>query len=140
MLAGGAVIGGEGNGGVIYPALHPGRDALVGIAMILQALAQGGGTLRDLTAAFPPVVMLKEKLALTGAFDRAPWVAALEALGPGAIDARDGLKWTGAEAWVHVRPSNTEPIVRVIAEASDARAARALVDELRGHHGRRAGV
>jgi len=139
MLAGGAVIGGEGNGGVIYPALHPGRDALVGIAMILQALAQGGGTLRDLTAAFPPVVMLKEKLALAGAFDRAAWEAALEALGPGAIDARDGLKWTGAGAWVHVRPSNTEPIVRVIAEARDARAVRALVDELRGHHGHRAG-
>ena len=68
MLAGGAVIGGEGNGGVIYPALHPGRDALAGIAMILQSLAERGGSLRDLAAGFPPVAMLKDKLPAGEAF------------------------------------------------------------------------
>jgi len=131
MLAGGAVIGGEGNGGVIYPALHPGRDALVGIAMILQALAEAGATLRGLADAFPPVAMLKDKVELNGPYDGARWEPALRELGPGELDARDGLKWTGDGAWVHVRPSNTEPIVRIIAEARDAAAARDLVERVR---------
>lgn len=131
MLAGGAVIGGEGNGGVIYPRLHPGRDALVGIAMVLQALADSGGALRDLVARFPSPAMVKEKIDLRRPFDPARWRPALAALGPGELDDRDGLKWSGAQAWVHVRPSNTEPLVRVIAEASDPAAARRLVAAVR---------
>ncbi len=131
MLEAEAVIGGEGNGGVIYPALHPGRDALVGLAMILQSLADTGATLRDLAAGYPPVAMLKEKQELGAPFDAAGWEPALRALGPGDLDRRDGLKWTGQTAWVHVRPSNTEPIVRIIAEARDAAAARDLVDEVK---------
>jgi len=131
MLADGAVIGGEGNGGVIYPRLHPGRDALVGVAMVLQALAESGGTLRDLVARFPSLAMVKEKIELRRPFDPARWRPALAALGPGELDDRDGLKWSGAQAWVHVRPSNTEPLVRVIAEASDPAAARQLVAAVR---------
>lgn len=131
MLASGAVVGGEGNGGVIYPALHPGRDALVGIAMILQALAASGGTLRDLADGFPPMAMLKDKIPLRDGFDRQRWRTALSGLGVGELDERDGLKWTGATAWVHVRPSNTEPIVRIIAEAQDLESARALVADVR---------
>lgn len=131
MLANGAVIGGEGNGGVIYPRLHPGRDALVGIAMVLQALAESGGTLRDLVARFPSPAMVKEKIELRRPFEPARWRPALAALGPGELDDRDGLKWSGAQAWVHVRPSNTEPLVRVIAEASDPAAARRLVAAVR---------
>ncbi len=131
MLAAGAVVGGEGNGGVIYPALHPGRDALVGIAMIAQALADSGATLRELAGGFPPVAMLKEKIEIVEPFDPARWRPALAALGPGELDDRDGLKWTGREAWVHVRPSNTEPIVRIIVEAADAAAARRLAAAVR---------
>jgi phosphomannomutase len=135
MLAAGAVIGGEGNGGVIYPALHAGRDALVGIAMVAQALAESGGTLRELAGAYPPVAMLKDKIAVAGGFEPAGWRPVLAALGPGDLDERDGLKWTGREAWVHVRPSNTEPIVRIIAEAADAAAARKLVEAVRSGTG-----
>ncbi len=130
MLADGAVIGGEGNGGVIYPALHPGRDALVGIAMVLQMLADRDASLADLTGAYPPVAMIKDKFPQTGPFAAAAVGAKLLA-GGGEIDDRDGVRWTGPGGWVHVRPSNTEPIIRVIAEAEDAVAARRLVDRAR---------
>ncbi len=130
MLSGGAVIGGEGNGGVIYPALHPGRDALVGIAMILQALADTGGSLADLAAELPPVVMVKDKFSQDGPFAAEPVRERFAEWG-GEIDDRDGLRWTGPAGWVHVRPSNTEPIIRVIAEASTESAARELVDRAR---------
>ncbi len=135
MLRHGCVLGGEGNGGVIYPALHPGRDALVGIAMILQALATTRRPLSVLAAVLPPVAMVKEK------FDAGEVPAgdglrrALLRLGPGDLDDRDGLKWTGRDGWVHVRSSNTEPVVRIIAEAASEAAARALIARVRGAGG-----
>jgi phosphomannomutase len=132
MLRHGCVLGGEGNGGVIYPTLHPGRDALVGIAMILQMLAETEQPLSAVAASLPAVAMVKDKFAA----DRLPCAAdlraALQALGDGAIDERDGLKWAGEGAWVHVRPSNTEPVVRIIAEAATDQAARALIDRVVG--------
>lgn len=131
MLADGSVIGGEGNGGVIYPALHPGRDALVGIAMILQRLADTGATLADLAAQLPPVAMVKDKFPQTGPFAADAVRAELAGWG-GEIDDSDGLRWTGPGGWVHVRPSNTEPIIRVIAEAPTESAARELVERARG--------
>ncbi|MFN2371962.1 MAG: phosphoglucosamine mutase [Candidatus Krumholzibacteriia bacterium] len=128
MLAEGCVLGGEGNGGVIYPALHAGRDALVGIAMLLQSLAEGGGTLAAMVADLPPVVMVKTKLEA----DRLPSPEALVAvLGPGTTDTRDGVKWLDDKGWVHVRASNTEPVVRIIAEAQDEAAAAELIKKVK---------
>jgi len=131
MLAESCVIGGEGNGGVIYPRLHAGRDALVGSALILQGIAESGGSLAGLADALPPVVMVKEKVASEGLPDREDLAARLAELGEGRIDDRDGLKWVGEGAWIHVRPSNTEPAVRLIAEAADEESAQNLVDHLR---------
>ena len=76
-------------------------------------------SLADLAAELPPVAMVKSKFAAEDPLDPDKLAAALAALGPGEIDSRDGMKWTGDSAWVHVRPSNTEPVVRVIAEAQD---------------------
>ncbi len=131
MLAQDAVIGGEGNGGVIYPAVHAGRDALVGITMILQNLVQAETSLAELAGRFPPVSMVKVKVASDALPAEEDLTAILQGLGSGKIDAGDGLKWTGSDAWVHVRPSNTEPVVRIIAEAADAEQARALIDKVK---------
>jgi phosphomannomutase len=130
MLATAAVIGGEGNGGVIYPALHAGRDALIGITMILQSMADQGQSLADIAAALPPTAMVKEKVAGESLPVGEDLAATLAGLGSGTIDDRDGLKWTGHESWVHVRPSNTEPVVRIIAEAKDEATARALIERV----------
>lgn len=131
LLAVGCTIGGEGNGGVIYPALHPGRDAVLGVAMVLQLLAERGQTLAELAAGWPPVAMIKEKVAAEALPTGDALAAVLQSLGEGTLDTRDGLKWTGQRAWVHVRPSNTEPVVRIIAEASSEDAARELIARVR---------
>jgi len=125
------VIGGEGNGGVIYPALHPGRDALVGIAMVLQMIAEQKTTLKDIVAGYPPVAMIKDKINQDLPFEADKVRELLCGLGEGNIDDRDGVRWSGEAGWVHVRPSNTEPIVRVIAEAPSEEQARLLVDKTR---------
>jgi phosphomannomutase len=131
LLAEGGILGGEGNGGVIYPTLHAGRDALVGIAMILQSMAETGRSLAELAGALPPVAMVKGKVDMAGAPDADRLAEALGALGEGEIDRRDGVKWTGDGVWVHVRPSNTEPVVRVIAEAQDTAAADELMNRVK---------
>lgn len=130
MHARGAVAGGEGNGGMILPAAHHGRDGLVAMALIAQAM-RDGATLRQLADALPSYTMVKDKL------DRPdePWERAAERLrstfGGWALDAVDGLRFARGEAWVHVRPSGTEPVVRVIAESPDAAGTRALVEQAR---------
>jgi len=121
------IVGGEGNGGVIYPTIHAGRDALVGIAMILQSLAENGESLSDQVAKLPPVVMVKTKVASDDLPAGNALAEVLAALGPGEVDKRDGMKWIGADSWVHVRPSNTEPVVRIIAEAQDQAKAADLI-------------
>jgi phosphomannomutase len=131
ILGENCVLGGEGNGGVIYPAIHAGRDALVGIAMILQAVAESGGSLADLAGGLPPVAMVKTKVGSDDLPQGEQLAARLSGLGPGQIDRRDGLKWIGADAWVHVRPSNTEPVVRIIAEAQDERTAVELIEKVK---------
>nr|MEE4267809.1 phosphoglucosamine mutase [Candidatus Krumholzibacteria bacterium] len=125
------ILGGEGNGGVIYPTIHAGRDALVGIAMILQAVAEKGQTLSAMADALPPVCMLKTKITAEGLPAGETLQRILEALGPGEVDKRDGIKWTGADGWVHVRASNTEPVVRIIAEAQDEAAAADLIETIK---------
>ncbi|MCP4574313.1 MAG: phosphoglucosamine mutase [bacterium] len=131
VLDTGCVLGGEGNGGVIYPAIHAGRDALVGIAMILQSMAESGRSLAELAGDLPPVAMVKTKFAAEDPPDPETLATALAALGEGEIDSRDGVKWTGREAWVHIRPSNTEPVVRIIAEAQDEGAAVELIERVK---------
>lgn len=131
----GAVIGGEGNGGVILPALHLTRDALVGAVLILQHLLQSGGTLRAAAAAWPEYHIVKRKVS----FPRQALPAAYEALVAGflgaEVDRTDGLRfaWPSTREWVHVRPSGTEPVVRIIAEAPGEARALALVDVARRH-------
>ncbi len=130
MRAKGAVAGGEGNGGMILPAAHFGRDGLVAVALVAQAMS-GGATLRELADALPRFVMVKDKLARPDEpWDRAD--ARLRAAFAGlAVDASDGLRFAGGDAWVHVRPSGTEPVVRVIAETPDEAETRALVERAR---------
>lgn len=124
-----AVIGGEGNGGVIDPRVGWVRDPFIGMALILSLMADEGKTLSRLVAELPQYAMLKTKFAV--ARDRLPDVlAALEAKWPGTTaNTLDGLRLDGPDWWLHVRPSNTEPVVRVIAEAPTAERARQLCDE-----------
>ena len=118
MLKDGAVIGGEGNGGVIYPELHPGRDAPLGMALILQMLAQNGVSLAEQVAAYPPFYITKEKVGLDGKFSPQVISRLIREKDPDTIDVQDGVKAYFDDGWIHLRISNTEGVVRVIAEAS----------------------
>lgn len=131
MRAAGAVVGGEGNGGVILPDLHLGRDAPLGVALLLQMLVDAGEPLSSVIGRYPRYVIIKDKLDRPAVPLDAVY-AALRAAFPDAVaDTQDGLRLGWPSQWVHVRPSGTEPIVRVIAEAATAEAARALVDRAR---------
>ena len=125
-----AVAGGEGNGGMILPAAHHGRDGLVAMALVAQAM-RDGATLRELADTLPRYTMIKDKLARPDE----PWEQAATRLrqtfGDWQLDAADGLRFARGEAWVHVRPSGTEPVVRVIAESSDEAGTRAVVEQAR---------
>ena len=130
IVAEGAVIGGEGNGGVILPKLHVGRDAPLGAALILQRLVTSGQRPGELVAASPRYVIVKAKAPRGG--DLAAQYAALRVAFPdAAADDRDGLRLAWPDRWVHVRPSGTEPIVRIIAEAPTAVLANDLVARAR---------
>ncbi|HHG83123.1 MAG TPA: phosphoglucosamine mutase [Bacteroidetes bacterium] len=124
-----AVIGGEGNGGVIFPALHYGRDALVGIALFLSHLVKSKMTCSELRATYPDYFMSKQKAALEPGIDVD---AILESIASVHQDEDqndiDGLKIDFAESWVHLRKSNTEPIIRIYSEAKTQAAADALAD------------
>ena len=123
----GAPIGGEGNGGVILPEVHLGRDAPIGAALVLQLLLEEGRPLSAIVGSLPRYVIVKDKLPRPSASLDAVY-AALRAAFPGAAaDVQDGLRLAWPDRWVHVRPSGTEPIVRVIAEAPDEAGARELV-------------
>ena len=127
----GAVIGGEGNGGVIYPRINFARDSLVGMALVLHLLAAEGRPLSEIIDALPRTYMVKEKLACRS--DRIGRVlkAVREAYADSPQDTRDGVKVTTPEGWFLVRGSNTEPIIRLVAEAPTEGRARTLVGELR---------
>ena len=134
MVAEGAVVGGEGNGGVIVPALHHTRDALAGAALLLQFLADvPGESLSQRVAALPAYAIVKEKLAFPREALGAAGERLAESLPPGERDRSDGLRigWPAERSWLHVRPSGTEPVVRLIAEAPDRASAEALVDRAR---------
>lgn len=128
----GAVIGGEGNGGVILPDLHYGRDALVGVALVLSHLATSGKTLSELKAAYPAYSMLKEKIDLHPGLDvDALLLKVAQAFGSEEVSTIDGVKVDFAQGWVHLRKSNTEPILRVYAEGESAEIAKELVERMR---------
>jgi phosphomannomutase len=122
----GAIIGGEGNGGVMLPALHIGRDAPVAAALILTLLAHSGHTVSELVAAAPRYSIVKAKSARTGSLD-VVYEALQARFSEASVDRQDGMRLTWPDSWLHVRPSGTEPIVRFIAEAPTNKAARELV-------------
>lgn len=127
----GAVIGGEGNGGVILPDLHLGRDAPLGVALILQLMAEEGIPLSEMVRDYPRYAIVKDKLDRPNAELDVVYAAMREAFPDAEVDTQDGLRLSWPDAWVHVRPSGTEPIVRVIAEAPDVERANALIRQCR---------
>lgn len=133
MRAKKAVIGGEGNGGVIYPAFHTGRDALIATALVLSCLAEDKMSLAQLVETLPKYYIIKSKAALPddfparlGRFEKK--VSRL--LGRTAVDKRDGLRFDFQQGWVQIRPSNTEPIFRLIVETSEQKLTRRLSQEV----------
>lgn len=129
----GAVIGGEGNGGVIYPELHYGRDALVGTALFLTYLAQRGMTMTQLRATYPAYFASKNKIELTPAIDVDKVLREIKTRYAGEqVNDIDGVKIDFAENWVHLRKSNTEPIIRVYTEAKSMEEADALAQRFIG--------
>lgn len=131
MLAGGAVIGGEGNGGVIDLRIVPGRDSLVGMAYVLQLMASAGGPLSKLVGELPRYQIIKTKFECR----REDADRAVEAIkrqfASEKIDTQDGVRIDWPDSWVHSRPSNTEPIMRIIAEAPSADAAQQRINAVR---------
>jgi phosphomannomutase len=126
MLERRAPIGGEGNGGVMYSALHVGRDAPVGAALVLTLLARDGRRVSELVAAAPRYAIVKDKVPRGRAGARTGVYGAADALPDAAVDERDSLRWL-ADRWLHVRPSNTEPIVGSSPAPTEPQA-RQLVD------------
>jgi len=126
-----AVIGGEGNGGIIVPELHYGRDALVGIALFLSHLAQSGRQISTLRKTYPDYQMAKTKIERTPDIDLDKIFAALkEKYQREQIDTVDGLKIDFEQGWVHLRPSNTEPIIRVYSESNSIVVAENLAKKI----------
>ena len=129
MRATEAIIGGEGNGGVIYPTSHAGRDALVGIGLFLTHLVRHGNGCRSLRDSYPDFHMVKDKLKLPDVDVDAALLALRSDIEDADVNDVDGVKFDLDEGWVHLRKSNTEPIIRIYAEASTPEAARALADD-----------
>lgn len=132
MKATHAVIGGEGNGGVIYPASHYGRDALVGIALFLSLLAKSGQKVSALRKTYPEYYISKNKIELTPQIDvDALLVAIKQKYAAFDVNDIDGVKIDYPEGWVHLRKSNTEPIIRIYSEAGSMAAAEALAQQIK---------
>lgn len=129
----GALIGGEGNGGVIYPALHAGRDALVGIALFLSLLAKRKCSVSELRKSYPNYQMSKQRLDLPEGIDPGKLLDRLaeEFASEGTVNRIDGVKIDLPSEWVHVRRSNTEPIIRIYTEAPTAAEADALAQRFK---------
>nr|MBA3240424.1 phosphoglucosamine mutase [Acidobacteriota bacterium] len=132
MLRRGAIIGGEGNGGVMYPRINFARDSLVGMALILHLLAETGRTVSELLAELPRSYIWKEKLACRSDGIRAALKVVRDEYALWPMDLRDGVKVTTPDGWFLVRGSNTEPIIRLVAEAATRERARAMIDDVRG--------
>lgn len=132
MKRSGAVIGGEGNGGVIYPAAHYGRDALVGVALFLSLLANSGKTVSELKKSYPPYAIAKNKIQLTPEIDVDAILSAVkQKYASERINDIDGVKIDFPDCWVHLRKSNTEPIIRIYAEAATMEQADRLAADIK---------
>lgn len=132
MKRSGAVIGGEGNGGVIYPAAHYGRDALVGVALFLSLLAKSGKTVSELKKSYPPYAIAKNKIQLTPEIDVDAILSAVkQKYASERINDIDGVKIDFPDCWVHLRKSNTEPIIRIYAEAATMEQADRLAADIK---------
>ncbi len=128
----GAIIGGEGNGGIIYPELHYGRDALVGVALFLTMMAKSGKTASQIRSEMPEYSIFKSKVELKPGLDIDLLLAKVkEKFASEKITDIDGVKIDFADSWVHLRKSNTEPIIRVYAEAHTPEKAEQLADSVR---------
>lgn len=128
----GAVIGGEGNGGVIYPEAHYGRDALVGVALFLTLLAKSGMKVSELKKTYPAYSIAKTKIELTPEIDVDAILQAMkERYSNERVTDIDGVKIDFADSWVHLRKSNTEPIIRIYSEASTMEKAEALAADIK---------
>ncbi len=126
-----AVIGGEGNGGVIYPELHYGRDALVGIALFLTHLVKSGKTAKELRETYPNYVISKNKIELSEGLNVDEILENVKQLYQDfEIDTTDGVKIIMPGEWIHLRKSNTEPIIRIYAESKDETAAQRLAQQM----------
>jgi phosphomannomutase len=131
MKANNAIIGGEGNGGIIYPESHYGRDSLVGTALFLMLMAEKGGTVAELRASYPSYFMSKKKIQLTPELDVDAILKTIEKQYKNEdLTTIDGVKIDFPENWVHLRKSNTEPIIRIYTEAKSQREADALADRM----------
>ncbi|MBL8982767.1 MAG: phosphoglucosamine mutase, partial [Gemmatimonadetes bacterium] len=122
---------GEGNGGVILPDLHLGRDAPLAAALILQLLHVRGGTVSAIVNSYPRYRIVKDKLDRPDASLDSVYAALRAGFPDATVDTQDGLRLTWEDRWVHVRPSGTEPIVRVIAEGPTEDDAKELVRRCR---------
>ncbi|MCZ2101715.1 MAG: phosphoglucosamine mutase [Chitinophagales bacterium] len=132
MKANQAVIGGEGNGGVIVPDLHYGRDALIGIALFLSHFAKMGMPMTALKATYPSYQIIKDKIELTPETDINHLITKVKSqFANEKLNETDGLKIDFAAGWVHMRKSNTEPIIRVYCEAQDEATALALINQVK---------
>ena len=131
MRTEGAVVGGEGNGGVILPELHLGRDAPLGVAILLQLLLEEERPLSQIVADYPRYSIVKEKLDRPSASLDSVYAALRSTFATASADTQDGLRLAWDDAWVHVRPSGTEPVVRVIAEAPSEARAQAIIAQAR---------
>ncbi|MDX1362978.1 MAG: phosphoglucosamine mutase [Arenibacter latericius] len=128
-----AIIGGEGNGGIIYPESHYGRDSLVGTALFLMLMAERGGTVSELRASYPSYFMSKKKIELTPGLDVDGILTAMaEKYKDEEISTIDGVKIDFPENWVHLRKSNTEPIIRIYTEAKSQAEADTLAVRIIG--------
>jgi len=129
MRAKKAVIGGEGNGGVIYPSFHAGRDSLIAAALVLSCLARERCCLSALASTFPAYYIVKSRARLTADFAGRLKKLEKEApkwLGPATVDRKDGLRFDFQRGWLQVRSSNTEPIFRLIVETDNSVLTKAL--------------
>ncbi|MEE8134137.1 MAG: phosphoglucosamine mutase [Gemmatimonadales bacterium] len=130
LMVSGAAIGGEGNGGVMLPSYHAGRDAPLAAALVLDLLARSGQTVSELVDSNPRYSIVKAKAELGGDLDRA-YAALDERFADAQRDTQDGLRLAWSDRWLHVRPSGTEPIIRFIAEAPTTADAEDLISAAR---------
>ncbi|PCE63827.1 phosphoglucosamine mutase [Sediminicola luteus] len=136
-----AIIGGEGNGGIIYPESHYGRDSLVGTALFLMHLAEQGGTVQEMRDAYPSYFMAKKKIQLTPGLDVDGILKGMaEKYKNEQVSTVDGVKVDFATNWVHLRKSNTEPIIRIYTEAQTEAEAHDLADRIIGEIKEIAGI